>query len=132
MYYDTKEVTMMDKYTSVIGHFDGHGDLPEQYRWQGPMPHVQGYPGSNWTPPSGNYLLRIAPAATRATPNKTMTKKWTDFAGHFNGHGNAPVQYHMHCPMEEVQGFGRSHWMPPSGKYCGQYMQLVTHKPVFF
>jgi hypothetical protein len=22
--------------------------------------------------------------------------------------------------MEEVQGFTRSHWMPPSGKYCSQ------------
>jgi hypothetical protein len=30
------------------------------------MPHVKGYPGSHWMPPLGNYLLRIAPAATRA------------------------------------------------------------------
>jgi hypothetical protein len=32
------------------------------------MRHVRGYPGSPWTPPLGNYLLRIAPAA-RATAN---------------------------------------------------------------
>ena len=36
-----------------------------------PMQHVQGYTGSHWTPPSGNYSLRIALAATRATANKT-------------------------------------------------------------
>jgi hypothetical protein len=34
------------------------------------MQHVQGYTGSHWTPPSGNYLLRIALAAAR-TANKT-------------------------------------------------------------
>ncbi len=35
------------------------------------MQHVHGYTGSNWTPPSGDYLLCIASAATRATANKT-------------------------------------------------------------
>ena len=34
------------------------------------MQHVQGYTGSHWTPPSGNYSLRIALAAARATANK--------------------------------------------------------------
>ncbi len=37
--------------------------------------------------------------------------------GHFDGHGNAPVRSRAHRPMEEVQNFTRSHWMPPSGKY---------------
>jgi hypothetical protein len=32
--------------------------------------HVQGYTGSLWTPPSGDYLLHIASAAARATANK--------------------------------------------------------------
>jgi hypothetical protein len=59
-------------------------------------------------------------AAARATANKTTTKQMTNFAGHFDGHGNAPVPYHVHHLMEEVQGFGRSHWMPPSDEYCGQ------------
>jgi hypothetical protein len=40
-------------------------------------------------PPLGNYLLCIAPAATRATANKITTKKYTYFAGHFDGHGIA-------------------------------------------
>ncbi len=35
------------------------------------MQHVQGYTGSHWTPPSGDYSLRIALAAARATANKT-------------------------------------------------------------
>jgi hypothetical protein len=60
--------------------------------------------------PSGNYLLRIAPAATRATANDTMSKKWTNFAGHFDGRDGALVRYRAHCPIEEVQGFGRSYW----------------------
>jgi hypothetical protein len=36
-----------------------------------PMQHVQGYTGSHWTPPSGDYSLRIALAAAKATANKT-------------------------------------------------------------
>jgi hypothetical protein len=35
------------------------------------MQHVQGYTGSHWMPPLGDYLLRIASAAARATENKT-------------------------------------------------------------
>jgi hypothetical protein len=68
--------------------------------------------------PSGGYSLCIALAATRAIANKTTMKKWANFAGHFDGRGDAPVCYRAHCQMEEVQGFGRSHWTPPSGKYC--------------
>jgi hypothetical protein len=34
------------------------------------MQHVEGYTGSHWTPPSGDYLLCIALAAAR-TANKT-------------------------------------------------------------
>jgi hypothetical protein len=36
------------------------------------MDHDQGFTGSHWTPPSGNYSLNIAPAATRATINTIM------------------------------------------------------------
>jgi hypothetical protein len=111
---------MMNKCTSVIGHFDGHSSAPEQYGWHCPMRHVQGYLRSHWTPPSVSYLFHNAPAAARATANKTTTKKWTNFAGRFDGHDGAPVQYRMHRSMEEVQGFGRSHWLPPMGKYCSQ------------
>jgi hypothetical protein len=81
------------------------------------MQHVQGYTSSHWMLKLGKYSLRIAPATARATAGETMMIKYTYFAGHFNGHGNAPVHYHMHYPMEEVKGFTRSHWMLPLGKY---------------
>jgi hypothetical protein len=45
-----------------MGHFDGHNDAPVRCRGHRPMKHVQGYPRSHWTPPSGNYLPRIASA----------------------------------------------------------------------
>ncbi len=75
MYYDTNEATVMNKCTSSAGNFDGHGSAPEQYRLYCPMQHVQSYSGSHWTLPSGNYSLRIAPAAASATANETTTKK---------------------------------------------------------
>ena len=37
--------------------------------WHRPMQHDQGFTGSHWMPPTGNYWLRIAPAA-----NKMMMK----------------------------------------------------------
>jgi len=58
--------------TSVAGHFDGHGGAPMQYGAHHLMQHDQGFIGSHWTPPSGNYSLRIAPAAARATINTTI------------------------------------------------------------
>ncbi len=71
-------------------------------------------------PASGNYSLQIAPAAARATGKQTTINKYTYKAGHFDGHGNVPVRKPAHRPMEEVQGFTRSHWTPPSGKYYVQ------------
>jgi hypothetical protein len=44
-------------------------------------------------------------------------KKCTSFAGRFIGPADAPWQCWVHFPMEEIQGFGRSHWKPPFGKY---------------
>ncbi len=109
MYYDSNLATMTNKCTSSASRFDGHGSAPERYRRHCPMQHVQGYSGSHWTPPSGNYLLPIAPI-----------NKYTYKAGCFDGHGDAPVRNHVHCLMEEVQGFTRSHWTLPSGGYFVQ------------
>ena len=33
----------------------------------------------------------------------------------FDGHDNPPVQYSVHCPMEDVLGYIRGHWTPPPG-----------------
>jgi hypothetical protein len=102
MYYDTKEATMTNECTSSAGRFDGHGGAPEQYRRHCPMEHVQGYFESHWMLPSGNYSLRIAPGATKATASKTTTTKCTKKTGHFDCRGGAPVQYRTHRPIEEV------------------------------
>jgi hypothetical protein len=45
------------------------------------MQHVQGYPGSHWMQPSGDYSLHIAPAAARATGKQTTINKYTKSAG---------------------------------------------------
>jgi hypothetical protein len=34
----------------------------------------------------------------------------------FNCHGDAAVQRGAHSPIKHIQGFTRSHWMPPSGE----------------
>jgi hypothetical protein len=44
-------------------------------------------------------------------------KQYTTMATCFNGRDDAPVQCCIHCPMEGVQGFTKSHWMLPLGKY---------------
>ncbi len=77
MYIDTNKVTMTNECTLSAGRFDGHGGAPERYRWHRPMWYVQGYSGSHWMPASGNYSLRIAPAAARATGKHTTINKCT-------------------------------------------------------
>jgi hypothetical protein len=88
--------------SSILGRFDGHGGSLLQYKAHRPMQHVQGYSGSFWTPALGNYSLRIAPAAARATGKQTTVNKHTYKADRFDGHGNAPVHNRANCPMEEV------------------------------
>ncbi len=56
-YYHTKEATMTNECTSIVGHFNGHGGAPKQYRWHCLMQHVQDYPRSHWMLPLGNYLV---------------------------------------------------------------------------
>jgi hypothetical protein len=114
------KLTMPSKCTSVAADFEGLAYAPEQYRQHRPMWHVQGYYESHWMPASGNYSLRIAPAAARATGIQATINKYTCKDGHFDGHGDVLVRNRAHCLMEEVQSFTRSHWMPPLGKYYAQ------------
>ncbi len=44
-------------------------------------------------------------------------KQYTSVATRFDGRDDVPVQCRVHCPVKGVQGFTRSHWTPPSGKY---------------
>jgi hypothetical protein len=74
MYYDTNKAMMTNECTLSVGHFDGQGSAPEQFRRHCLMRHVQGYSGSHWTLPLGNYSLCITPAAARATQMKRQQK----------------------------------------------------------
>ncbi len=115
------KLSMAIKCTSITVHFDGVADAPVLCGVHRPMQHVQSYSGSHWMPPSGNYSLCAASVAAGVTAKKTTIKQFTNFAGHLDGRGSAPVQYLAHHPMEELQGYvAGHHWVPPSGKYCGQ------------
>ena len=100
---------MANECTSVAAHFDGHAKALKRYMWHRPMQHVQGYTGSHWTPPSGDYSLRIALAARQGDSKQNNFILCTHFDGHFGGHRDAVVLYHAHHPVEEVQGFHISH-----------------------
>jgi hypothetical protein len=67
------KLTMASTCSSAVGHFDGHGGPPVQYKAHPPMQHVQGYSGSHRMPALGDYLLCIAPAAAKATGNKQQS-----------------------------------------------------------
>ena len=43
-------------------------------------------------------------------------KKCRRIAGDFDCHADAAVRRGADRPMEHIQGFTRSHWMPPSGE----------------
>ena len=42
-------------------------------------------------------------------------QKCRRIAGDFDCHADAAVRRGVHLPIEHIQGFTRSHWMPPSG-----------------
>jgi hypothetical protein len=65
--------TMTSKCTTAVARFEGLTDAPEQYRWHRPMRHVQGYLGSYWTPPSGNYLLLLPQQPPEQQANKQQS-----------------------------------------------------------
>jgi hypothetical protein len=77
------KLTMASKCSSAIGRFDRHGGPPVQYKAHCPKQNVQGYSGSHWITALGNYLLRSAPAAARATGKQTIINKYTYKAGSF-------------------------------------------------
>ena len=81
----------MSECASVAGHFDGHAKALKQYMRHRPMEDIHGYSGSHWALPLGDYSLHIAPADAGVTGKTTTMGKYTLFAGHFDGHGNALV-----------------------------------------
>ena len=61
---------------------------------------------------------------------KAAANKCTSVAGHFDGHGGAPVRYGAHLPMQHDQGFTKSHWMPPSGNYSLHFTQAAARATI--
>ena len=57
-------------------------------------------------------LFSYVSGGQRIDGNKTCRQ----INGNFDCHGDAAVRREAHCPMEHIQGFTRSHWMPPSGE----------------
>ena len=56
----------------------------------------------------GQLLAPYRPGGPKGGNQQNNNAKCTHFAGRFDGHRDAPVLYHAHCPMEEVQGFPKS------------------------
>jgi hypothetical protein len=79
-----------------------------QCRLHQPMEGVQGLTQSQWTPPLGEYLHRIALVANRVAGKTMMMEKYLLFAGHSDGHGNVLIPYRVHHPIEGVQGYSGS------------------------
>ena len=75
-----------------------------QYGAYHPMQHDQGFTKSHWTPPSGDYLLRIALAAAMATINTTKMQHVPNLLAVLMA-----VLCRARRPMEEVCGFHKSH-----------------------
>jgi hypothetical protein len=71
------KLTMASTCSVGVSRFDGYGGPPVQYEVHRPMQHVQGYSGSHWMLALGNFLLRIAPAAARATGKQSTINKYT-------------------------------------------------------
>ena len=70
----------------------------KRYMQHHPMQHVQGYSGSHWTLPSGDYsligllLAPYYPCDRQSINQQNNNAKYTHFAGRFDGHREG--QYH--------------------------------------
>ena len=57
----------------------------------------------------GRLLTMYCLVGCQGNNQQTYNEKYTYFAGQFDSHRDAPVLYCAHRPMEEVQGFPKSH-----------------------
>jgi hypothetical protein len=123
------KLTLTNRCTSFAGHSNGHAGV-----WEQCHAHCAACQGLHPKPLETairQLLALYCPGSSQGPMQITMKKKYTYFAGHFNDHGNASVWYRMNCPMEEVHGFPRSHWMLPSKKHMLQWHQFVMLTPFF-
>ena len=69
-------------------------------------------PGLHWKPLDAAIKQLLAPnrpGGHQGNSKQNNDVKCTHFAGRFDGRGSARVRYRTHRPMEEVQGFSKSH-----------------------
>jgi hypothetical protein len=52
-------------------------------------------------------------------------KKYTSNAGDFDHHVDVVMRCGVHCTMENISIFIRSHWMPPMGE-CPRHIALAA------
>ena len=50
----------------------------------------------------------------------------TSFAGHFDSHDNAPVQFGVQHSIQKIYGYHRCNWMPRLGKYLPHIARVDT------
>ena len=91
------------------------------------------WPGLRWKPLDatiGQLLAQYCPGGRQGDSKRCNDATCTHFAGHFDGRGDAAVWYRVHCPMEEVCGFHKSHLTPPSDEHYLRYYKRNTPSPV--
>ncbi len=69
-------------------------------------------PGLLWKPLDaaiGQLIALYCPGVYQGGSKQYKEVICTHFDGRFDGHRDAVVLYHVHCPIEEVQGFHKSH-----------------------
>jgi len=98
-------VAAANECTSAMGHFDGHGDAPVRYEAHLPMQHYQGFRPKQLDATIGQLLAPYRPGGRQGDDQHNNYAKCTHFAGHFDGHRDAPVLYRVHRLMEDVRGF---------------------------
>jgi hypothetical protein len=57
---------------------------------------------------------------------KSTRQKCRQIGDNFDSHGDAAVQRGAHRPMKHIQGFTRSHWMPPLGECLRRIAPAAT------
>ena len=77
---------------SSVDHLDGHDEALKRYMRHRPM-----------------LLAPYRLGGRQGNSKQNNNVSCTLFDGHFGGHRNVAVLYHVHCPMEVVQGFHISH-----------------------
>ena len=92
------KLMMANECTSFAGRFDFLGHPPLQYWAHRPMEDVLGYIRGHWTPPPGDYLQRIAPAAARVIGFGTHNQGW----GGENGTSDASSKKAQNRPSTHI------------------------------